>query len=90
MQLQEILVENIPEVNRTEWKSFYRKLSHCIHPDKEEDTGMQSILNDFDKMMTILFKQEKAVQERRDWNSDYEQWKEDHGYKDDFIKEEEL
>lgn len=89
IQLQESLVENLPEVGRTEWKSFYRKLSHCIHPDKN-DEGMQSILNNFDKMMTILFKQEKAVKERRDWNSDYEQWKDDRGYIDDFVREDEL
>ncbi len=90
LQLQEDLSMALPETTRTEWKAFYRKMSHCIHPDKNSEDGMQAILNDLDKVMTILFKQENNVQNRREYNSDFRQWKEDRGYESDYILEDEL
>lgn len=90
MQLQDKLTECIPDVSQEEWKSFYRKVSHCIHPDKGGEEIEMMMLSSFNKMMNILFKQVKEVQKSKEYRADYAQWKEDRGYESDWIKEEEL
>jgi len=80
----------MPTPTPEEWKSFYRTVASCVHPDKGGNSEHTAILTQLNKMYQLVFTHEKEVSKKNEWNADYKMWKEDKGYKDEFIKEEEL
>ncbi len=84
------LNDSMPTPSETEWKSFYRTVAACVHPDKGGSQEHTALLTQLNEMYQIVFTQNKEVEKQKKWNADYKIWKEDRGYKDDFIKEDEL
>ena len=84
------LNKKMPVPTEPEWKSFYRAVASCVHTDKGGDNNHILILNQLNEMYELVFSHARELEERTKWNIDYKIWKEDNGYKDDFVKEEEL
>lgn len=84
------LQEAIPEPSESEWKSFYRAVASCIHPDKGGSAEHTAILTQLNKMYQLIFSHRKEVKLQEEWWRDYKLWKEDRGYESDFIDEDKL
>lgn len=90
MALGVLALEKLPSVSEAQWKEFYRKMSRCVHPDHGGTDEDMAILASINNMITTVIAENKKTALAKEWQRDYEQWKKDHGYKDEFIDEEDL
>ncbi len=81
------VLEKLPYMSEDEWKTWYRTASRCMHPDHGGTVHDFSILNSLNEMITVITENTKKQDTYNEWNNDYKQWKEDHGYKTDFTEE---
>lgn len=90
MTLGTTILSILPDLSEAQWKKWYRDMSKLIHPDTGGSSSDFAILNTINEAMTLTVENREKKQLRKEWKEDYETWKEDKGYKSDFVDEKDL